>query len=259
MAGLLLPLLAVSALAALASSSGARFPPSRPFINVSGKTFAVSRSLFRGGAVPFVKHEDGLPFGSYLALNLNFTPALELFQRLNATQGPLLNRGEAHVTVISPVEYQVLAPLVDISDITAIALKHRIQRAAMQPICVGLASKTTVENGSSVFQDVYFVKIHTGKTIENIRYNVQQHFISRGGNGALFYYRQLLPHITIGFLHDDLFIEDGIYTGDKSCWADLHILKNKWLLPEASGWQWRARSLPGDLTEHAPSSERRLT
>eukprot|EP00850_Spirogloea_muscicola_P021003 SM000233S07974 [mRNA] locus=s233:76693:77420:- [translate_table: standard] len=202
----LLPLLAVTALAALASPAAARVPPSRPFINVSGKTFGVSRSLFAGRAVPFVKHEDGLPFGSYLTLNLDFAPALDLLRRLDATQGPLLNRGEAHVTVISPVEYQ---------------------RAAMQPICFGRASKTTVENGSSGFQDVYFVKIHTGKTFENIRYDVRQLLIRRGGNGALFYYRHFLPHITIGFLHDDLFIEDGIYKGDNSCWADLHILKGR--------------------------------
>eukprot|EP00850_Spirogloea_muscicola_P023107 SM000329S12570 [mRNA] locus=s329:22993:23643:+ [translate_table: standard] len=195
-AGPLLPLLAVAAPAALASPAGARFPPPRPFINVSGRTFGVGGSLFAGRAVPFVKHEDGLPFGSYLTLSLDFEPALDLFRRLNVTQGPLLSRGEAHVTVISPVEYQVLAPLVNISEITTIALKHKIQRAAMPPICVGRASKTTVDNGSSVFQDVYFVKIHTGKTLENIRYDVQQLFIRRGGNGAL-----LLPTVPAAHYH----------------------------------------------------------
>eukprot|EP00850_Spirogloea_muscicola_P017489 SM000151S01477 [mRNA] locus=s151:56829:58162:- [translate_table: standard] len=221
MAALRAAALLVALLAAVAVPATANYAPRKPFINVSGKTYNISRELIRGYKVPFIKHEDGLPFGSYLLLNLNFVYAYDIFKQINMTQGPLLNRGEAHVTIISPIEYQVLAPYVDISEISAIAIKYKIQQAGMDPICIGRAYKTTVENGLSIFQDVYFVKIHTCETIDNIRYAVQQLFISRGGNGALFDYQQFLPHITIGFLHHDLFIEDGIYKGDNSCWADI--------------------------------------
>jgi hypothetical protein len=49
----------------------------------------------------------GSGFGSYLLLNLNFTLIKPIVDTLNKTfEGSLRGRGEAHNTIISPLEFK---------------------------------------------------------------------------------------------------------------------------------------------------------
>ncbi|KAJ3316521.1 hypothetical protein HDV06_003314, partial [Boothiomyces sp. JEL0866] len=65
----------------------------------------VDAALIDSSKVPFSNHSAPFPFGSYVIQNLDFTLVKPVFDFVNATVGGLKSRGEAHITVIQPPEF----------------------------------------------------------------------------------------------------------------------------------------------------------
>ncbi|KAJ2329320.1 hypothetical protein IWW51_000673 [Coemansia sp. RSA 2702] len=192
-------------------------------------TFTLKRDALDSGRVPFASHAENRPFGSYLQQTLDFAPFADLFGAVNATTGTLQSRGEAHITVITPPEFdRVLKPAgVTIQEIEAIALRANIQHARLSPVCLGRFSgslphpKTDTDSGqfllfSLVVADDYGDLLAIRKKVFGL-------FREKGGEGALFQPEGFWPHATIGYDRRDLFIEDGIYKGTNYCYARIKL------------------------------------
>ncbi|KAJ1775088.1 hypothetical protein LPJ62_006961, partial [Coemansia sp. RSA 2167] len=67
-----------------------------------------------------------------------FSQFKALFDAVNATTGSLQSRGEAHVTIITPPEFdRVLKPAgVTIQEIEEIAQQANIQHSRLTPVCL---------------------------------------------------------------------------------------------------------------------------
>lgn len=175
------------------------------------KSFSFDKTLNE----TFIKHEDQTP---YLSLNLNYEPLKEYFEKVDRyTYRPLKNRGEAHITIITPPEFQDdLSKFVSIQEINEIAEKLHIQKSKYKPICMGKAGLTDKDK----YLESYFIVIES-EDLLNIRKEISTLYKSRGGNkfDPLHFY----PHITLGFTDRDLFESDGVTKDSKSCMKTLHV------------------------------------
>ncbi|KAJ2163183.1 hypothetical protein GGF46_000113 [Coemansia sp. RSA 552] len=192
-------------------------------------TYILRTGALNSAQVPFSNHSDSRPLGSYLQQTLDFAPFRDLFDRLNTSNGALQTRGEAHVTVISPPEFdKVLKPAgVTIKEIEDIARQADIQRARLAPVCLGRFSgplpdpTTAADNGT--FTLFSLVVADPFNDLLRIRRQVSRLYREKGGQGALFQPERFWPHVTIGFDRRDLFVEDGIFKGANYCYAPVHI------------------------------------
>jgi 2'-5' RNA ligase len=172
-------------------------------------------SLDKARNINFIKHEDQT---SYLMLNLNYEPFKEYFEKADQyTYSPLKTRGEAHITVITPPEFQDdLTKFVSIKEIDEIAEKMNIQKSNFKPLCMGKGS--FVENEK--YLESYFIVVES-EDLLNIRKEIAKLYKSRGG--LKFDPLHFNPHITLGFTDRDLYEGDGVIKNITSCLKTLHI------------------------------------
>lgn len=141
-------------------------------------------------------------------------------QKIIQLRQKLITRGGAHITVVSPVEYdKVLKKHLTIAEITKIATDANIQSAAFETTSLG-KGELKVERDLLV---TYFIVTPSKKLLE-IRKTIEQKFISSGGTPGEFVVESFYPHITVGFNQRDLHFEDGIVKDGTACSADLNIL-----------------------------------
>jgi 2'-5' RNA ligase len=184
-----------------------------------GLRYVFDPKALDGTSVPFVKHEEDKPFGSYLIMNLPYAPVKALFDNIEQTTGKkLINRGEAHITVVTPVEYdKVLRKHLTIKEITKIALDFDIQSAAFDVECLG---KGELKDGRDLLV-TYFI-VTPSKDLLEIRKAVEQKFINSGGSPGEFNAQSFYPHITVGYSKRDLHFEEGIIKDATACTANLN-------------------------------------
>ncbi|KAJ2827494.1 hypothetical protein GGI24_002630 [Coemansia furcata] len=207
---------------AMTSSGGIIYDPGAP-------TYALPRDALDSHDIPFSNRTSSAPFGSYLQQTLDFACFADLLKAINATTGTLQSRGEAHITVITPPEYdRVLKPAgVTIEEIEDIAHAHNIQNARLQPVCVGRFSgplpnpRSEADNGSFLLYSLVVADVFGD--LMGIRQEVFKLYRKKGGEGALFQPEGFWPHVTLGYDRRDLFIEDGIYKGSNYCYAPIHF------------------------------------
>lgn len=180
-------------------------------------TYPVSATLFE--PMPFTSHQGG-QYAYWLADTINPAAIADLKQQVEASlnNAPLLDRGEAHITVITPPEYNVLKPHLNADSIDNIALQHGIQQAKFMPLCLGRARIT--KNGMVLSS--YFIVVKSPQLLE-IRQAIFEEYVKHGGEPSQFDPDHYTPHITIGFTQRDLFESDGIYKQHNACIADLKI------------------------------------
>lgn len=196
--------LAVGSAAFLAGcSAGARF---------GGKEMTYSDSIFV--TMTFIEHVGDKPMQSYLTQNIHFPPVDRLRGDLEGKLGvSLKNRGEAHITVVTPVEYdKVLAPRLSMRKINEIARQAGIQSIPFEPLCIG-AGQLKIDGRD---EQAYFIVVNAPKLVE-LRRTVQQAFVAAGGDGTTFVPENFFPHITLGFTKRDLHAEDGVIKDSRSC------------------------------------------
>lgn len=165
-------------------------------------------------SMPFVPHLGPGAFDNALALNVPYHALKELRAKIEKQTGLTLEyykgwaqEGEAHVTVITPVEYwEVLRPYISIDEINNIATTHKIQETSLLILGIG--------RGKSVFkgkEEQTFFIIAASSRLKVLRQAVWKEFVKKGGNPEAFNPNDFYPHITIGYTLRDLHIQDGVY------------------------------------------------
>jgi 2'-5' RNA ligase len=147
------------------------------------------------------KNKDGC-FGKYVTLDLDFSEVKNVFDQLNRKIGNLKNRGEAHITLLTPPEYQHFFGNYGISMATIEqVIKESFSAQNIRYEITGLGSGH-IEELSTYFLIVESqdLKALRERLAELLPSKVRTEFLETG-----FY-----PHITLGFNKRDLHISQGI-------------------------------------------------
>jgi 2'-5' RNA ligase len=173
----------------------------------SGVAQALQIQASELASVPFEPHPN------YLSMSLKTEPAAKARKELeNQQKLTLKNRGEAHITVITPPEFEILKTHVSIQDIDQIAKKRDIQHSDLKIRCVG-------KGETKDHLATYFLVV-ASKNLLHIRQDVEKIYKVRGGKGD-FQSAHFYPHITLGFTARDLHEADGVIKDERSCISDL--------------------------------------
>jgi len=191
----------VLAVAVLATSSWAATP------------LFLDPGVLDGQSVPFIEHTSSARFGSYLSMHVPYEPVRRVWTQLETALGrPLRHRGEAHVTVITPPEYEDgLASHLSIHDINAIARRRRIQHVMLDVVCLG--SGTVKLDG--VDESTFYLVVQAPELVD-LRREVHRVFVARGGAPTAFDPTNYHPHVTVGFTRRDLHESDGVVKDARS-------------------------------------------
>ncbi len=175
----------------------------------------LSDDIYKNEQVEFIAHSN------YVAINLNYAPVESLLNQLKEElKLKLLSRGEAHITLITPIEFnKALAQKLKISELNELAKEMDIQDSSFEVICLGRGEKVIRDEKESNF----FVVTKSDKFLE-YRKKVEELFIKKGGKEGLFLPDHFYPHITVGFTKRDLHENDGVIKDAKSCYASLNMV-----------------------------------
>lgn len=178
--------------------------------------FYIVRGVLNNGRIAFLTHRGEGRFDSYLAMNVRFPPMSDLFrQLLNKERKQLTNRGEAHITVITPVEYfDQLKSHITMEEIELLARRKRLQWSKLEIICLG---KGVAEVGEpKKLEETYYLVVQS-ENIRELRHLIHSQFVKNGGDPAAFDPDHYFPHITLGFTSRDLHEDDGVQKDDNTC------------------------------------------
>lgn len=147
---------------------------------------------------------------NYISYDLEYKPFEEMRLQLEKSLGlPLKNRGEAHITVITPPEYEQLSKTLEPEQIHALANESLIKNPKYEIVCIG--SGHLLLNGQD--EKTYFVVVQSTELLQ-IRQRLAEaaHLPKKQFDGDLFF-----PHVTLGFTSRDLHYEDGVIKDKNSC------------------------------------------
>lgn len=177
-------------------------------------SLSINPSVFDNSKREMPSHQGEGRFSSYLSMDINYNPVKELFSKLEKKlEVKLKNRGEAHITVVTPVEYfDVLKEHISITEIENIARESKLQSSKFSITCLG----------EGKFKDLrtYYIVVKS-QEIMDIRVKIEKLFLSRGGKKDSFSAKKYYPHITLGFTKRDLHESDGVIKDDESCRFEL--------------------------------------
>jgi 2'-5' RNA ligase len=164
-----------------------------------------------------VKQSHFEPHPNYLSMSLTYAPVAELLRSLEANLAvSLKNRGEAHVTVLTPPEFDILKTKLTMDEINEIANQNAIQSSDLNFLCVGEAVNRQE-------MKTYFLVVRSENLLK-IRQAIQNLYRSRGGLKK-FEATHFYPHVTMGFTERDLHEEgDGVVKNENSCIAPVSTL-----------------------------------
>ncbi len=179
------------------------------------------KSLFK--PVKFIAHTTPGEWSSYLVMNVNYSPVQKIRVALEKIIGKKIkHRNEAHITVITPIEYdKVLKDVVSIKEINSIAQEmFNIQKVDFKVRCLGMGESKIEDKTEQTF---YLVV--ESKNLLNIRQEIYKRYITRKGLSGRFDPLLFYPHITIGFTSNDLHLSAPHYIskGVNSCRTDIKI------------------------------------
>ena len=190
----------------------------------SSEKYTIDKQIYEGSSVEFLQHQGNGKFDNYLSMNLPFAPMKALFSQVQANENvELKNRGEAHITVVTPIEYwEALRPhQISMQEINDIASKYQIQDSKFEVVCLGRGVASI--NGKT--ETTYFAVVKSQDLIK-IRQEIFKIFLSKGGSKAEFDPDRFFSHITIGFTNRDLHEQDGVIKDERSCIGDIGITSN---------------------------------
>lgn len=143
---------------------------------------------------------------NYISYDLPYPPVLKVLNHLENLLGRnLKNRGEAHVTVVTPPEFVNLSKVLPAEKIHALATSFFLTNPTVQWICLG--------QGSSNGQQTFFIVVTSPEFLKLRKQLALQAKITRQQfDPDLFF-----PHITLGFTEKDLHYDDGVIKDKSSC------------------------------------------
>ncbi len=175
----------------------------------------VTIAPLKGANELFVPHHGSKPFENWLGMQLPYAPVRDVLEQVERNLGKVLkNRGEAHITVVTPPEFDgVLKAHLTIQEIDEIAQSKKLQNAKLEAVCIGRGEAKI--DGKA--EQTYFIVLKSPGLLK-IREAIRQKFVAKGGKPALFAASHFYPHITIGFTKTDLHEQQGVIKDSHSCW-----------------------------------------
>lgn len=151
---------------------------------------------------------------NYVSLDLEYPEYKATLDRLDTFLSiKLVNRGEAHITVITPPEFKTLSE--KISPEVIHQEWENWSAKIFDKVCLGEGS---LKEKNKVFK-TYYIVVHAPE-IKGFRMFLKNKYGVDNFNSELFY-----PHITLGFTEKDLHFEQGVVKDPKSCPQKLqHLL-----------------------------------
>ena len=185
-------------------------------------TLELSDEVLRSSRFKIPFHSGKGKLDSYLAIDVPYGPIKALQKKVEDYFGVTLkSRGEAHITVVTPVEHwKRLRRFLDIKDLHRYGEVEELQSMKYSILCVGRGQRKLKENLESTF----FVVLDAPEVVE-FRRGVQKLMVLGGGKQWYFKPERYYPHITIGFTKRDLHVSDGIVKGRRTCVADIKLIK----------------------------------
>jgi 2'-5' RNA ligase len=189
------------------------------FCLADSRLFKLDSQVHNNNNQLFIPHHGSGRFGNYLAMSINY-PSIEQFNKqLIASVGKLNNRGEAHITVITPIEYyDVLRDKLTIEQLDQIAQAQHIQASEFKPVCLGRGQAKLKGD----WQQAYFIVVKSAALLK-IRQSIEALYIKHGGGADDFEPAKFYPHITVGFSDRDLHLSDGVIKDKRSCYAPITV------------------------------------
>lgn len=184
--------------------------------------YGLSRKIFDNSKLPFISHQGPGPLENYLSMEVQFEPVADLFKQLLVHErSTLTNRGEAHITVLTPVEYhEILKSKLSIKEIDELAKKHKLQQSTFTIVCMGEAN---LEINNKV-ESTFYIVIRSPDLLK-LREEIQKAWLAKGGEKEMFRPEYFYPHITVGYTLRDLHMNDGIIKDESTCVRDINLTK----------------------------------
>ncbi|MBF0547671.1 MAG: hypothetical protein HQM08_24745 [Candidatus Riflebacteria bacterium] len=165
-----------------------------------------------------VKKGEGR-FDSALAMNVHCERFPMLREKISSVIGRPLTfykqwnpEGEAHITVIAPVEYYDFLrgsdpqhPILTMNQIGSIASKSEMQKAKFEILSMG--SGKMLLKGK--MEETFFIIVKS-ESLLKIRRTIHEAFVQNGGKPEAWNPEKYYPHITVGFTLRDLHEADGV-------------------------------------------------
>lgn len=184
------------------STSSSKFSKLQRIVTVQKK-----QELFKQLKAPaeFLSHNSSKPYGTYLIRNLPFSPAKRLKEAVEkALNLELMDRGEAHITVITPPEYDRMKAHNSAISMNSIEdlLKNFVQHSRFEVLGLGSLKG---ENSKKEISEVYFVVIESRqlralRKLVAAEYDLPVEVFDPAAQDF---------HITLGFTKSDLFARPG--------------------------------------------------
>ena len=171
--------------------------------------------------VTFISHQ-GTASGYWLGENVNYEPVANLFSHLKQRLPSeiLKNRGDAHITVLTPPEFLILKPYLTPEAIDEIAKQQNIQQQSFHVVCLGRGQAMN-EYGSVL--NTYFLVVKS-PGLARLRRAIFEQYVANGGMPSRFDPDHFTPHITVGFTERDLFEQDGVYKQNNACFIPIEMI-----------------------------------
>jgi len=155
-------------------------------------------------------------FSQYVSLEIkDYSPYRQILNNLdkilgNNEKNELKNRGEAHITVITPPEFALLTTKITPEVIHSEWNKWTAR--SFKELCFG---EGQVLDQNSQILKTYFIVVDSSDLVKFRTYLKDKYTVDTF-NAELFF-----PHITIGFTEHDLHYEQGVIKNVNACRADL--------------------------------------
>lgn len=184
------------------------------------QTYTMSRDTLNGSLMNFISHQGPGPFDTYLTMEIPFAPVKRLYKDLSNRLGAnLITRGEAHITVVTPPEFNnELKAYISMDEIDAIAKDMNIQGAQFSIKCLG--SGSLLIDGK--LEKTFYIVVES-KDLLKIRNKILETIQGEGGSPTLFKPERFFPHITVGYSKRDLHDSDGIFKDASTCIENIDL------------------------------------
>jgi 2'-5' RNA ligase len=165
-------------------------------------------------SAPRPQHGARVSPGS-LNLTVPFGPINELFEQVKTSFSlpALRNRGEAHITVITPPEFDAsFSAAFTPSQVMEMMQAEGLNDAKFTAVCLGqVAAEIQGET-----QKAFFVLVDSPDLVR-IRQALRDKLVAAGGDASAFDPSDFHPHITVGFTLRDLQESDNIVKDIRAC------------------------------------------
>ena len=154
----------------------------------------------------------------WIGKNLLFPPFEQIRTQLEKVLArKLKNRGEAHITLLTPpeffaiqAEFKAASKTVTVADIEKVIGAENLQTMEFELVCVG-GFKRKVEP----FDETFYVVVKS-QNLLNLRIKIRD-FVTKEIGKTLFVPENFAPHITLGFDQNDMHDKDGAKKDASSC------------------------------------------